>query len=310
MIQTPTTFIIGAGASCAYGLPAAAGLHEKAKALSPAATAYQLLLETREATAVQLNDFLDDLRAHPAPSIDAFLESRQDDQQTMRIGRLVIAVLMAQAIWNARTQQPRGDDWLGYVIERMRRGAPTSHHFANGNSRLRFVTFNFDTIIEARLFKAVSAIYRNPPDVVIARVLASFPVIHVHGMLPPLPSRSFEEDHFGACAPEWVEWLVKAASGIRVVMDDIEEETVAAARAAIAQAEVLCFLGFAYATENMSRLDLPGQLVGRSPNVYGSAYGLVDGEQAWVKGRLPIINLGSHTANCFDVLRIFHVFRD
>ena len=72
--------------------------------------------------------------------------------------------------------------------------------------------------------------------------------------------------------------------------------------------------GFAYATENLTRLNLPGGLEGRTPDLYGSAYGLRLVEQAWVRSRLGKfqhgIGLGSIEATCLDVLRDVHVFRD
>ena len=145
MITTPTTFVIGAGAGCPYGLPASDGLHRAARELASNDDLYQMLLAITEIGAVDLNSVLEDLRTHPAGSIDAFLESRQSSDVTMRIGRHLIALLMASAIKNVGdvTKHSGDHDWLGYIIDRMRRGAPTSRDFANGNSGVRFVTFNF-----------------------------------------------------------------------------------------------------------------------------------------------------------------------
>lgn len=76
MITTPTTFVIGAGAGCPYGLPASDGLHRAARKLASSDDLYQMLLEITNIDAVDFNSVLEDLRAHPAGSIDAFLESR------------------------------------------------------------------------------------------------------------------------------------------------------------------------------------------------------------------------------------------
>ncbi len=46
MIRTRTTFVIGAGASCPYGLPVAGQLHANAAKLNPHSDVYQLILQS------------------------------------------------------------------------------------------------------------------------------------------------------------------------------------------------------------------------------------------------------------------------
>src|SRR2546426_8260559 len=110
MIRTPTTFVVGAGASRPYGLPVARDLHARARALSPQSDAYQLLVLSSHSpeiatssgitpiTVELLNNVLEDLRQSPAPSIDAFLESRQSQPETMRVDRAILAMLMGEAL--------------------------------------------------------------------------------------------------------------------------------------------------------------------------------------------------------------------
>ena len=51
-------------------------------------------------------------------------------------------------------------DWLGNIIRKMKSGAPDCEAFARGNAEVRFVTFNFDSIIEDRFEKAIRNLYR------------------------------------------------------------------------------------------------------------------------------------------------------
>lgn len=152
MIRTPTTFIVGAGASCDYGLPSGRQLRDLACELTPRSSVYQLIYQSGIATVGELNDVLEDLRQHLAPSIDTFLESRQDHQPTMRVGRALIAGLLGNIIGSIRNVRTFGDanapdcDWLNAVIEAMRAGAATWQTLAAGNTGVRFVTFNFDGI--------------------------------------------------------------------------------------------------------------------------------------------------------------------
>ena len=233
----------------------------------------------------------------------------------MRIGRHLIALLMANVIKNVGDlTKHRGDhDWLGYIIDRMRRGAPTSRDFANGNSGVKFITFNFDTLVEQRLEHAIRAIYRGEsPSQLTAAVDSVCRVIHLHGRLPPLPSVPLFVDFIQGYDRSWGEWLPKAAEEIRVVHDDIDADTVRAAREVVAASKVLCFLGFAYDPTNLHRLNLPGVFaLTHHIEIYGSACGLRPGEQARVRGKLMNqIELGGEQQDCRAVLRHFHVFRD
>ncbi len=81
MIRTPTTFVIGAGASRPYHLPTGRELHASAIRLRSNRDPHQLLLRTLAKGGIadegELYRVLDELKAHPARSIDAYLESRQ-----------------------------------------------------------------------------------------------------------------------------------------------------------------------------------------------------------------------------------------
>ena len=216
MILTPTTFVIGAGASCPYGLPTGTQLRDHARQLNPDAAVYSLLLFGNSITAMQLNNFLDDLRQHTAPSIDSYLETRLTNRDTMRIGKRVIAALMGDLVSKVRDKTTcEQDDWLGYVFERMREGAPTPEKFVEMN-RVRFVTFNFDTLIESRFERFMYSTFGQTPSNLP-------PVIHVHGELPPVPENPWRLDELGRFNPSWVSWLSQAASKINVVLDDIDE---------------------------------------------------------------------------------------
>jgi hypothetical protein len=134
-------------------------------------------------------------------------------------------------------------------------------------------------------------------------------VIHVHGTLPAVPSKLFEYDFHGS-DKDWLAWLPTATKQIRVVMDDIDADTLQRSQDAVRQASVLCFLGFAYATDNLNRLEMARRLRKSPPNMYGSAWGLTDGEKEWVQGRLPGIRLAGKQNNCLSTLESFHIFRD
>ena len=342
MITTPTTFVVGAGASNDYGLPTSVKLRKEAHNLNPQHTAYQLILRANLCTPEQLNKILDDLRSQGTRSIDEFLFARQDDAVTMKVGRALIALLLGSHFTRASSPDALGagpPDWLGYIIGKMHSGAPNCEAFVRGNAEVRFVTFNFDSIIEDRLEKALLNLYRGAAEAHLRDTVRAIhgQIIHVHGRLTPppgplLPLRDSDGQiihvHGRLTLPPgpllplrdsdgWVDWLSSAPSEIRVVLDQIEHSTLVATQGAVRRSAILCFLGFAYASDNLTRLDFPkaidrgvdGEIVLR--HIFGTAVGMRRGETAWVTDKLGNrAVLGDESEGCFDFLRNHHIFRD
>ena len=320
MIITPTTFVVGAGASNDYGLPTSVELRREAHNLNPQHEAYQLILTANLCTPEQLNKILDDLRSQGTRSIDEFLFARQDDAATMKVGRALIALLLASHFHSVSLPDalsgPR--DWLGYIIEKMYSGAPNCDAFVQGNAEVRFVTFNFDSIIEDRLEKAIRNLYRGAADKQLRDTVGSIhsQIIHVHGQLTPPPHLPLRFDKFRDLS-KLIDWMLSAPSEIRVVLDQIEHKTLLDTRQAVGRSQILCFLGFAYASENLTRLGLPdgidrdvdGEIVRR--HIFGTAFGMRSGEVAWVMDKLTNrAVLGDESENCLDFLRNQYIFRD
>ena len=319
MITTPTTFVVGAGASKVYGLPTSAELRHEAHVLEPGSAAYKLILAAELCSIEQLNSILVDLRNQGTSSIDEFLFTRQQNEITMEVGRALIALLLGNHFHEVRSPDALGaetTDWLGYIINNMQSGAPNCDAFVQGNTEVRFVTFNFDSIIEDRLEKAIHNLYRGTAETQLSEAVDAIQrqIIHVHGRLTPPPTRRLT---FGALENphDWVRWLRSARSEIRVVMDQIEPNTLANAQEAVKRSEILCFLGFAYASDNLQKLDLPKAYdcgVDGKPSarwIYGTAFGMRPGETAPVIKKMPIAELGGETEGCFDFLRNHHILR-
>lgn len=320
MITTPTTFVVGAGASTDYGLPTSSDLRQEAHYLqNQNPVAYKLILVAKLCTNEQLNTVLDDLRTQGTSSIDEFMFARQNDPLAMTAGRALIALLLGRKLVELRSPDSLGagqTDWLGYIINRMQTGAPDCEAFVQGNTEVRFVTFNFDSIIEDRLEKAIRNLYRGAAEPRLQAAVSAVQdqVIHVHGRLPrppdhPLPRHEFTAGH------SWLDWLQSAQSKIRVVMDQIEPEILDASQEAVKRSKILCFLGFAYAQDNLKKLGLPevihvgadGQWVNR--NIFGTAFRMGKGEIASVNDKLAGAELGDGTERCLGFLRDHHIFR-
>lgn len=301
MIETRTTFIVGAGASTPYGLPTARRLKKAATAIVEATDAWGKLCRANNIRSPQLREFLDDLRNHPAPSIDEFLETRPEQYD---LGKSVIALLMFAAIKKPQSQGTETGNWLKYVLNEMRRGAPTCEAFGHGNRNINFITFNFDSVIEWHISSALRAIYRGISDDQLAATMAQIQVTHVHGQLPPIAADS----------QLTIDWLKDAAKRILTVRDEQDTAMLQAVSYILRNSTVVCFLGFAYEPGNLAKLGIPEVLEhGVSPDQYvaGSAYGLLEGEQKRVRDRIGRdFDIGDETQGCLEILRRFYVFQD
>jgi hypothetical protein len=308
VIKTPTTFVIGAGGSWEYSLPLGSELRDQARQLTPSTNEYQLLLEALGKSKVpdyvgEVNEFISDLQKTAVPSIDVFMEVRSHHQVRLTIGRAVIATLLGKAIVAKKGSKP--NDWLGYIIARMTDGARNAEEFAQGNPQVRFVTFNFDSVIENRLVQELSQLFPHKPEIAIGAI----PVRHVHGRFPPCPNEEFPDQRVvRGFPPEWISWVCDAAAEVKVIRDEISDESLGEARAAVGTASVVCFLGFSYHPENLRRLNIDPSENHR--DWFGSANGFLEGEQARIKGRIRGIQLGGASEDSLAVLRKFSVFRD
>jgi hypothetical protein len=309
MIKTSTTFVIGAGASSAYGLPLGLQLRKDAEQLDARSDIYQLLL-TLPFDQGELGLWFEDLKDHPTESIDEFLEYRRTYKNFVSIGKAVIACLVASALLIPR-RRDEAEDWLAEVFKAMREGAPTLEAFIEGNRGVKFITFNFDSTIEERLVHNVAALYRVPSDHAAHALSEIAPVFHVHGRLPHPPGQTLRHTPKGF-APEWRPWLLDAAQTINVVSDSLEASVLGNAQRAVAEASIVCFLGFAYNQMNLQRLGVPQTIKTDSyQTVFGSALGLEEGFLHQTRQRFKgQITVGGYQENCVQVLRRFPVFRD
>ena len=189
-------------------------------------------------------------------------------------------------------------DWLADIIEEMRDGARTWRDFSNGNTDVTFVTFNFDSTIETRLRAAIKAIYQVT-DEQANQTVEMRGIAHIHGTLPPLKR---------TVTPGWI---AEAGDAINVTMDRINMDVLRFVRAKIQESQVLCFLGFSFHKENLKRLYVDSMNPPHEQEVYGSAYGLRDGERQRIANRFGNkISLARENQDCRDTLMSFQVFRD
>jgi hypothetical protein len=324
MITTPTVFVVGAGGSQSYGLPAAGTLATRARALDAGKDVFQLLLSVLKDGAV-LQHVLNDLKQHPAESIDGYLEQRQHLPDTMQVGKALIAALMGEAILQAKSRHPdrveAGDDWLGHIVRKMSKDASRPGEFAATN-KVTVVTFNFDSVIEDRMGSLLCRMYNGEPIEAIREAASAVRILHVHGHLPAIPTvpildptmsvHRIRQTVVGVTA-DWIEWTKSSAAEIQLVLDQIDSKKLDDVQTLIRESTVLCFFGFNYDKSNLDKLGIPSRLKHKDQqHVFGSAFEVDEGDRYQIAVRFGMtdIRLGRRLEKSLEVLKDLPVFRD
>ncbi len=270
MIAKPTVLILGAGASCDYGFPSGRDLLLGiCRGIDSNSSIKTNLIEAGFVDP-DIAEFRMALDRSGQPSVDAFLENRED---YLSLGKTAIACHLIP-FENAESFTRTGvrNGWYEYLWHQL--NAPKSEFCAN---RLSVITFNYDRSLECYL----SMVLRNSyglSDAEVAVQLQHVPIVHIHGQLgefSPLPhvGRKYE--------PTLNKDAIRTAvDGIKVVHEATDSSAdLDQAYQLLSEAEVVCFLGFGYHDQNMIRLRLD-QINWAKKKTYWCFYGFKPIEQA------------------------------
>jgi hypothetical protein len=148
---------------------------------------------------------------------------------------------------------------------------------------VRIVTFNFDRVIQTRLFAMLAAGFGMSDDHA-GEIVARLRILHVNGSLGRLPWQSAAAGDtsvdFGHRERSAVE---AAAEAIQFVHEPRARDEVAEAKRVVASASLVCFIGFGFHPANMDALGLvPGS---RIPICKATGFGLTLSETAEIEGQ-------------------------
>jgi hypothetical protein len=278
MLSKRTVFILGAGASAAYGFSSGLGLLEAARALDLPRLVNNIGPIPRDNTDGPARELHGALTNSLAVSLDALLEQRPALEVAGK--RLMAGMLLEQENAALRNRFASTDDWMRVLFAEMSRGAKTIGHFED--NPVTFVTFNYDRLLEHRLIHALCARYGCGLSTGV-EVLGSVPIIHLHGDLGALPAQDTGGIPFGAIEADSVydaqtlDIVRRSAERIRIVhttsVDTIEFK---AAHTALSKAEQIVLLGFGYGDTNLLRLNV--NRWAESAPIVGTAKGLTEAE--------------------------------
>lgn len=245
-----TVFILGAGASAAYGFPSGPGLRDEIVNLARPNLDIQNTLRACGFGVSDIENFRQELETSNRYSVDAFLEHRPD---LLKIGKTAMAIsLIAKEAEGILLRRSKPDDWYRYFLSLM------PHPKEWRNCQVSFITFNYDRSLEQFLFAAIKASYKLQ-DSEASEYVAALDILHLHGQLGFLPWQGAPLEQTRIYSPDAdVRSIHIATEGIKIIHEARPEDHVfAVALRKLFAANNLFVLGFGYDQTNCSRLRLP-----------------------------------------------------
>jgi hypothetical protein len=290
MIETPTVFILGAGASKPYHYPTGAELRdlicnntfvteEFSKCLDEFPVNCTFSLETELINSgKELAKIVSINPGHE--TIDAFLNR---SPSFTNIGKIAIMyqILMAEKK-DLKSKAESSQDWYSYLFKQMMSGIVEPDGFKKfGQNKVKFITFNYDRSLEYFFYRGLRhAFYEATNDEKnhheLLKQLNQIPIYHVYGSVGN-PQRPISAD-YGKKIKFSEMWEIR--DNIRIINERINSEEIEQMELIIKEyAERIFFLGFGYADENMEVLNLY-KIIRNHQEVFGTAYGLSEREIA------------------------------
>lgn len=310
MFRAKTVFILGAGASFEVGLPIGDDLLKAIVDMTKVQFDYRghqthgdsaiveaLKLHLQEGGLVnRLNDHLRSgrqlaLSAKQALSIDNLIDALENDEIEL-LGKIGIAraILKAEAesAYFKPDQESRKVDmsqfqktWYSSLTKLLTEQVRRSQLDSLFNN-VQVINFNYDRCLEHYLPMSLADYYGVTQEDIHA-VMRDWPIHRPYGLVGRLPWRAGPEPslQFGHCGPQQV---IQVVEQIRTFTEQVEEgETLDAIRDAIASADRIVFLGFAFHRQNVKLITTDVQ---DHTEILATAYGISKSDREVIEGEL------------------------
>ena len=280
MIDIPTVFILGAGASTPYGFPLASKLRKYI--ISDNFRRNYAGYFTRSENQ-QNNEGL------PPPelmermirifdnsdikSIDFWL-ARNSDYLPCGKTAIVRSILIKEDKKLLREGSvSKEGNWYTEIFNSIIEGCYNFDDIDFSDGKISFITFNYDRSLEYYLYNSLRASFNRIQPSKIIDKLKQLPIIHVYGGVGSLPWQNEimpVEYGIGEVSPDI---FCNLSSNIQIMIEEIEPERIKAINKLISNASRIFFLGIGYHPENLKLLNLEKHL-NSFTQVYGTGIGL------------------------------------
>lgn len=290
MIEQPTVFVLGAGASCPYGFPTARQLRrdivsdfvlQYEEHLGAVGPEYRLKrVAEGYPNSQQAGDFVERFRSSNTESVDLFLSR---NPRFDMVGKTAICLSILQKEKSSRFAEELTDadrDWYFWLFNKLTADFSSKNDMARFNAHaMSFITFNYDRSLEYFLFDSLLHSFEGATSPDVASLLSQLKIVHVYGRTAPLEwqekqgtleyGRTLENIGYVTLPP--------LTRNINVVYDERDNRALEEARNLIKEAHKIFFLGFGYSKENLEALGLPDVLK-PAHRIWGTALGFTEKE--------------------------------
>jgi hypothetical protein len=295
MLNQKTVFVLGAGASVEVGLPTGPELTQRIAAmldfrweLNQRVHGDELIAEALQHRSSARSegqwDITNEVNAArriagamaEALSIDNYMEAHSHDSNVMLVGKLAIAraISLAErksALWlDLRTGEDftpskTKDTWFHSFWQLLHQGV-TSKDVRKVFENLTVISFNYDRCLQQRLFFGLQSYY-GLDQASALDVLSSLNIQYPYGSLGHYKGPASFGGNYDA------RQLLEVSNGIKTFSERIDDdECLAAIHSAIAEAQRVVLLGFAFHPQNIT-LMTPTER-GQPKTFYATAFGI------------------------------------
>jgi hypothetical protein len=300
LIKTNTVFILGAGANVEVGMPTGVKLAEEISTYlqivpqKPPRQGNQYFRDQKLDQAIRYNQRpeLDALMEAAsaisngiltARSIDEFLDSFSANPAFSKVGKMAILraifkferasdLYVKNGNFNeiALDQRKVGKPWYPWLI-RMLTADVKNSEAKKALSNVKFVSFNYDRCLEQYLIHSL-AVRFNTKIQGAQKLLGFNPVLHAYGSIDPL--NTWDGNSGSVFGEEDSYDLQVGWKNIKTFSEEIDlnDQQLREIQIAIANADRLVFLGFAFHKPNMRLLD-PGIRI-KAKQIFATAFGM------------------------------------
>jgi hypothetical protein len=270
MFRQPIVFVIGAGASCEYGLPSGAALLLRISTalggpdpgqgwgdsglFQTAATLFGESLGKYENAAKELARYI----SSGVSSIDDALTWFSSRAEVIKLGKIAIVneILKGErssSLYSGRSKIASGDfraaTWIPHLLSMVMDGH-TSENAEQAFSNVSLINFNYDRAIEHFLYSSLQD--RGINEARTRRIIDEMFVLRPYGKVGLLPWQGSPGIDFGASLDP--SSLHEASGNIRTFSEGVGGTLQAKLSMILGRARVVVFLGFGFHTQNMEML--------------------------------------------------------
>lgn len=282
MIDEPTVFILGAGASIPYGFPSGKNLRKSiCNDFCRRYKAYLKKTENSNNRATRLLDeaekFVGRFSSSSNKSIDLFLSR---NTEFLEVGKRAILLNILDAEQNSKFHENTKNsnlDWYSYLFDQMTDELIKPDNFHISKNKISFITFNYDRSLEHFLFNSFSNSFGEIELDSKIDEFKKIPVHHLYGKIADLEWQNPDEYLLYGQKTDEV-YIDNFINNIQVIYENREQGKIESIIEIIMNAKHVYFLGFGYAKENLQLLSLPEILI-PNQHINGTVFGYYEEEK-------------------------------